>query len=130
MGSIYGQLCYVGDGMSELILLHEMPGRISLADLGINDCAFAYEDIKQVLDKLYENNFVILGGDVYHQEQGRLKLTGDSWHYNCKSIVPTQEEVRESRDKALSYISNYYALNGAAYIYSVVAKSNVKSGYE
>lgn len=122
VGSIYGQFCCVGDEMSDLSFLHELPGIISLADFGISDCAFAYEDIEQVLDKLCENKFVILGGDVYHQEQGRLKSTGDSWYYDCKSIVPTQEEVKESRDKALSYINNYYELNGTEYIYSIIVK--------
>ncbi len=102
--------------------LYNHPARVSLGSLGISDPAFAYADMKNILNELSADNYVILGGDVYRYRNGQPEITGDSWYYKHNHQLLTTNDVSPSIAMALSYIERYHKLNGAEYVYSVIAK--------
>lgn len=102
--------------------LHNHPAMFSLDSLGISDPAFAYADMKNILQILSASNYVILGGDVYRFQNGQPELTGDSWYYKHSHLLLTTNDVSNSIAVALSYIEKYHSLNGEDYIYSLIAQ--------
>lgn len=108
--------------MDDIIFLTNHPGRVSLSSLGISDPAFAYADMKNILQELSTDNYVILGGDVYRCQNGQPEITGDSWYYEHNHLLLTKNDVSNSIAAALSYIENYHKLNGAEYLYSLIVK--------
>lgn len=92
---------------------------ILLSPLGINEIAFNYSSIMEVIDWCIKNKNIILGGDVYYCVDGYISLTSDSWYYEP---VLTNSDVLESAKKARDYIENFYKKNGYDYLYSLVLK--------
>ena len=75
---------------------------ISLKPLGLNEIAWKYEDILQLIDMIRAQNVPILGGDVYKMENGVIVPTYDSWYVNG-----SQDTISNSWDRAEDYIRNY-----------------------
>ena len=105
--------------------LDNHPARISLGSLGTSDPAFTYADMKNIFTKLAADNYVVLGGDVYRYRNGQPEITGDSWYYKHNHQLLTTNDVSPSIAMALSYIERYHKLNGAEYVYSVIAKKTL-----
>lgn len=83
--------------------------------LGINEYAWRYSEIIDVINLVSENNLKILGGDVYFFYKDTIRVTYDNWFVSSKS----QEE---SISYSLKYINEYHNNNGDDYIYSIVVK--------
>lgn len=83
--------------------------------LGINEYAWKYSEIIEVINFLSKNNFQILGGDVYSFDNNTIKVTYDNWFCSSKTL---EDNVSYS----LKYINTYYNNNGDDYIYSIVVK--------
>ena len=90
---------------------------IDLRDLGIDEYAYDYSVIPDLLDNLKANNQIILGGDVFCYKNGQLTHTYDHWYYekqdptidSSKSIIQTEK-----------YICNYVKDHGEHYYFSIV----------
>ena len=91
----------MGVFLEELIL-----NALDLRSVGINEFAWRYENVLEVIESLCDNNCIILGGDVYKIEDkdSFVSSTGDSWYYNKGD---SENDGVESCKKATEYIENY-----------------------
>lgn len=92
----------------------------SLEHIGISGMAWNLENSIKVIDFLNENNYLILGGDVYKLIDGELNSTYDSWYFDKDKSKSSQELLHESRNRAIEYINKYHEINGQDYYYSIV----------
>ncbi|MGE5395903.1 MAG: Imm40 family immunity protein [Chitinophagales bacterium] len=92
----------------------------SLNHLGIDEVAWKWAEALRVVEFLGENEYLVLGGDVYKIVEGSLQITCDSWFTNRDNSHTWNEVVQESVEKAISYITNYQKMNGDSYCYSIV----------
>ncbi len=92
----------------------------SLENIGISGMAWNLENPIKVINFLNENNYLILGGDVYKMIDGELNSTYDSWYFDKDKSKSSQELLHESRNRAIEYIKKYHEMNGQDYYYSIV----------
>lgn len=87
----------------------------------INVCtgelAWDYSDIVYVIKSLYENQFLILGGDVINKD---LSYTYDNWYYNYNYALTYEENINISFNQAIEYVKNYNLKFGDLFYYVVV----------
>lgn len=94
--------------------------RIDLEDsLGVNEVAWHYSDVAQVINILTRNGYIILGGDVYQLLNNSIEVTYDNWYFNAED---NEEGIRLSEEKTKDYIESYYKRFGENFIYSIVYK--------
>ena len=89
----------------------------SLQHLGINDAAWTYNDIGNVIEYLAQHNYIILVGDVYRLNGNVPESTYDSWYTNKTNV---DNVIAKAKSKAIDYINNYHLRNGDQYLYSLV----------
>lgn len=87
-----------------------------LATLYLNDIAWDYKDILDVIASVKKHQLLILGGDVYQFREGDISWAYDVWSYQG-------DDWRASVQKALNYINDYHEMNGNQYLYSLVIAS-------
>ena len=108
--------------MSDFIkyLPYEISSRgIDLEDsIGVKEVAWEFEDIIQIISYLIENDYTILGGDVYKLVKDVIEITYDNWYIN---VSENYDIKYESQEKALHYVTEYNKKNGSNYLYSIVA---------
>lgn len=93
------------------------------------DAGWSYDEVKKVLKYLTEQNYAILGGEVYGEKDGEPVFRGDNWYLNREPpTTPWQEYVKLSSEKAREYIDFYHARNGEGYYYVLSAVS--EEGFE
>lgn len=92
---------------------------IDLSDIGINDYAYSWNCIDNILAEIEKLQLTILGGDVYSIVEGELILTFDSWYY---TMIGTSSDYSLSIDKAREYIEYYLDQNGENFYFSFVLK--------
>ena len=92
----------------------------SLEQLGISEMAWNWENAIKVIEFLCAFNYVILGGDVYRAVDDKFEVTYDSWYVN-KNVKQSRERfIEETKNRAISYIKQYYERNGENFYYSIV----------
>ena len=90
----------------------------NLQCIGSHELAWEYNTVPEVLQFLNDNNYVILGGDVYKVDEcGQIFSTGDNWYFINNCITT---DVSESNRTAMEYIEYYHKKNGAFFYYSMV----------
>lgn len=94
--------------------------KINLEDsVGVNEVAWHYSDVVQVINILTRNGYIILGGDVYQLLNNSIEVTYDNWYINAED---NEEGIRLSEEKTKDYIESYYERFGENFIYSIVYK--------
>lgn len=93
---------------------------IDLRVFEIEEIAWEYEDAIKVAHYYAQNNYAILGGDVYGKERDQFIITYDNWYLNQNGL-PWEEYVEASRKRTITYIDNYHNRNGDEYCYAFVA---------
>ena len=88
-----------------------------IEELGTNEFAWAYEDVKQVVSYLADHHYAILGGDVLEKRQGRFEYTYDNWSHNRGERVEWDDYVVQCREKTQAYIDWYRGAFGDGYYY-------------
>lgn len=92
-----------------------------LDSIGSAEIAWKYDAAIQAIYVYANEQYTILGGDVYEMSNNNIYPTSDNWYYNSgqqNSIY----EVNRSKDKSLAYIHNYHERNGDNYLYVIVVK--------
>ena len=97
---------------------------ISLEELGIKDLAWKWKDIHNVITFLIDNEYAILGGDVYLLENGEKIITYDNWYLDKETGTSWLDYVTKSKKVAIEYIDNYHINNGDSYCYSIIYSKN------
>jgi hypothetical protein len=94
-----------------------------LRHIGIAEFAWEYDFILDVMRILNENDYVILGGDVYKidEESEIISSTGDNWYFNKSH---SEHDVIEGYKEAKEYVSNYEHRNGNCFCYSIVCEKH------
>jgi hypothetical protein len=92
-----------------------------LEEPGVVDVAWSYEDALWVIEMCYQAGYAVLGGEVYHLDQNRPEVTYDSWYIDQKGQCWDAYLV-QSKEAAVTYISNYAARNGSHYCYTFTIK--------
>ncbi|MEK5389039.1 Imm40 family immunity protein [Margalitia sp. FSL K6-0131] len=100
---------------------------ISLDELGITDLAWKWGDVQHVIEFLKQNDFAILGGDVYIIENNQINTTYDSWYINRGPGESWYDYINECEKKTIEYINEYHFKNGDNYCYSLVYNKEVGS---
>lgn len=103
----------------------QLPGDLravahDLRSIGVNELAWDYPAILNVIYILSQEGCVILGGDVYRLEEALLSSTGDSWFIPENADASWEEYVHQGLQTALGYVERYHVKNGAGYVYSIV----------
>ena len=103
-----------------MVLLQDVIGEkinkgISLKLLGINEYAWDYKNITDIISLLREKKISILGGDVYIVKNVIINTTFDSWYFDTKSDA----DYEDSYKKAIDYI-NIFETKEEKYIYSII----------
>ncbi|MBC2012520.1 hypothetical protein HCB13_06505 [Listeria marthii] len=107
-------------GIQKIIPKSTWSKRIDLEDgLGVNEVAWHYSDVVQVINILTRNGYIILGGDVYQLLNNSIEVTYDNWYINAEENA---EGIRLSEEKAKGYIESYFERFGENFIYSIVYK--------
>ncbi|MDT0017164.1 Imm40 family immunity protein [Listeria swaminathanii] len=107
-------------GIQKIIPKSTWSKRIDLEDsLGVNEVAWYYSDVAQVINILTRNGYIILGGDVYQLLNNSIEVTYDNWYFNAED---NEEGIRLSEEKTKDYIESYYERFGENFIYSIVYK--------
>lgn len=88
---------------------------LSLSAIGINEYAWNYNSIVEIIPILREKRIPILGGDVYIIKNGIIKQTCDSWYYNVKIDC----DYEGSYKRTIDYI-NIFEGKEDKYVYSIV----------
>lgn len=96
---------------------------ISLEFMGINEVCWKYEDVKYIVDYLYKNNCVILGGDILIKKNDEYLYTYDNWFVEKNSEDMSYiEYVEKSRNETIKYINEYVNDNGKNFYFVIVYK--------
>ena len=88
---------------------------LSLSVIGINEYAWNYNSIVEMIPLLREKRLPILVGDVFIIENGIIKPTYDSWYYKIKSDC----DYEDSYKKTIDYIKIFEGKEDK-YVYSIV----------
>ena len=88
---------------------------LSLSVIGINEYAWNYDSIVEMIPLLRETRLPILGGDVYIIKNGIAKPTYDSWYYEVKSDC----DYENNKKKTIDYIKIFEGKDDK-YMYSIV----------
>ena len=83
--------------------------KTSLAPLGVNGFSYSKNKALRIAEEYYHSNKAILGGDVYKLENGKIKLTYDSWYCERNSAETISEYVTRSYRITRDYISRYHS---------------------
>ena len=94
---------------------------INLDSLGIAAIAWEFLQAISVIEHLYNNGYIILGGDVFGFDSFSIKSTYDNWYYNK---TDPNNNLEESKKKAIDYITRYRFANGDNYVYCIVFAHN------
>lgn len=84
---------------------------VSLESIGVKNWALSKEDAVKALDRFYELQIPILGGDVCENINGVIHYNYDSWYYDKQPNESQLDFVSRSIAKARDYINNYYSDN-------------------
>lgn len=98
-----------------------------LSVLGINELAWEWPDVLEVLDFCLANSLTVLGGDVYPINEGSAGYSPDGWSTSWahdEGSTSLHEKwcsyVRKSVQKSKDYIAPYRERNGFAFCFTVV----------
>ena len=87
--------------------------------------AWKPSDLPLIMDYALKNSWIVLGGDVLTY-QG--KLTYDSWYYNPKPSCSIAQNIEESIETCLGYVSHYSNQNGENFLFSLVLSDTFLAG--
>lgn len=90
-----------------------------LDNLHINNVAWTYKDILDIVEYLAEHDYVILGGDVYRFNGKSLESTYDSWYIQDTDFAD-KNAVLIAKKKSAEFITMYHNRNGSEFAYSLV----------
>ncbi|MGZ3602495.1 MAG: Imm40 family immunity protein [Ktedonobacterales bacterium] len=99
---------------------HLLQAAQDLRQLYVDELAWLYLVVLDVIDVLAAHGLVISGGDVIRITPSGPDFTGDSWYINENTGLPQAEYVREAVQRAKTYIEAYHARNGDGFCYSVI----------
>lgn len=80
--------------------------------------AWKYEYAIEVIDYLYSKEYVILGGDVLNDD---FEYTCSNWYYENKNKISISDAIKESAQKAKTYLEWYHNKFGNDFYYIIVA---------
>ena len=80
---------------------------IPLHRSGTNNWALTRDQALSALDSLEQREVVVLGGDIYVEEDGEIRSNHDSWYFETSSNVTHTPHFKVSIDKARAYIASY-----------------------
>ena len=83
----------------------------SLEEIGIDNCAFPYEQAILLVDVLRQLCVPILGGDVYMKSGSAIEITYDNWYSDKKENERDSDFLRRSCDAAETFIKEYKRKN-------------------
>lgn len=76
------------------------------------ELAWALKDSEAVLEYMYSNKQLVLGGDILNSE---FEYTYDNWFYNKDKSKSNEENSKQSVKFAIQYIVKYMEENGNNY---------------
>lgn len=97
------------------ILGEKINEAISLSVIGINEYAWDFGCIVEIISILRRKKIPILGGDVFIIKNGIINTTYDSWYFNAK----TDCDYEDSYNKAINFIQIFEEKEDK-YVYSIV----------
>ncbi len=99
---------------------HLLQAAHDLRWLHVDELAWPYPVVFEVIDVLASHGLVISGGDVLRITPNGPDFTGDSWYYEDRIGLPQADCIREAAQRAATYIEAYHSCNGDGFCYSVV----------
>lgn len=84
---------------------------VPLESIGVKNWALSKEDAIKALDRFYELQIPILGGDVCENINGIIQYKYDNWYCDRQPNESQLDFASRSIDKARDYINNYHSDN-------------------
>lgn len=84
---------------------------VSLELIGVKNWALSKEDAIKALDRFYELQIPILGGDVCENINGVIQYNYDNWYCDRQPNESRLDFASRSIGKAIDYINNYNSDN-------------------
>ena len=82
-----------------------------------NEYAWQIKHVNLVMNYLFENDMIILGGDILNKD---LNYTYDNWFYEpCKNNL---EDLKKSHEVSINFIKNYTKIHGENFLVVFVVK--------
>ena len=66
----------------------------ALAEFGIHDIAFPYQDALQIMQTCRIICISIWGGDVYHKNDYAIGISYANWYYDKNPVVSDMEDMQ------------------------------------
>ena len=84
-------------------------GRSLAKDVGVLEIAWRRSDVEEILQEIKGKSIVVLGGDVYYEDQNKIVTTMENWYYDFgnKKRMVILADIEESIKKTLGYIQKY-----------------------
>lgn len=101
-----------------------------LKNLGICGVCWYPQDAVEVINYLYTNRFVILGGDVIVDTNNELHYTYDNWYVQRRRFETDMLYLNRSKNESIKYISEYINTNKLNYLFTIVYKKLWCSRYD
>lgn len=95
--------------LQQSYLPNRLKDKYSLESIGLDGFAYSKNEALRIAEEYYHSNMAILGGDVYKLENGKIKLTYDSWYCERNSAETISEYINRSYQIARDYISRYHS---------------------
>lgn len=93
---------------------------VSLADLGLQEVALPRTDALLAVDALRSAGRAILGGDVYHRQNGSIVSAWANWSVEAKPLEGPVSYLQRSWDTAQHYLKAYPEHLGIEPLFSIV----------
>lgn len=99
---------------------HLLQAAQDLRQAHVDELAWPYPVVLDVIYALAAHGQVILGGDVIRISLHSPVFIGDSWYIEENTGLPQVEYVRDAVRRATTYIEAYHARNGDGFCYSII----------
>lgn len=88
--------------------------------IGVDEFALLKSDALKALQMLQEHRIPVLGGDVYCNDNGKIKYTYDNWYCDRENNENNDEYALRSIINAKYFIENYTLLGNGSPIFVLV----------
>lgn len=80
---------------------------ISLSPIGLAEYGWRKEDIVVLINLLYCEDMIVLGGDVYEYYNTKIVPTQDNWSCDREEDESLDEFLKKSLEKTIYYIKSF-----------------------
>jgi len=103
---------------------------VDLRQIGVENVAFKFADVEQILNSLEKQKIVILGGDVIELDsKGSPSFTYENWHIEKHLDEPMEDFLKRGYREIKKYIMNITSKSNEPLYFAIVIDDPNNSTY-